>query len=190
MVFPSGVSTKTLYTHLLFPIRATCPGYLIHLDLITRTIIDQFTFWRTLEYTSGSIILPFSVGVSGSVTVTSLSMPSGRRQGQLWFYLYLHLDYSSCWVFGSPLVLSYLLLCLTSDLRLLAMLFWYTFCVKDPPYPRISRMLSPALSKLIILYEFPKVKNVLVSQFGLLALSSIIQTVSHMLTVVLRLHYR
>ena len=39
--FPSGFSTKTLYTPLLTPIRATCPAHLILLYLITRTIFGE-----------------------------------------------------------------------------------------------------------------------------------------------------
>ena len=38
--FPSGFSTKTPYTPLLSPIRATCFVYLILLDFITRTILN------------------------------------------------------------------------------------------------------------------------------------------------------
>ena len=44
-LLPSGFSTKTLYTPLSSPMRATCPAHLILLDFITRTILGEEYKW-------------------------------------------------------------------------------------------------------------------------------------------------
>jgi hypothetical protein len=47
-LFPAGFPTKTLYTPLLSPIRATCPTYLILLDFVTRTILgEEYRSWSS-----------------------------------------------------------------------------------------------------------------------------------------------
>ena len=40
-LFHSGFLTKTLYTPLLSPIRATCPAHFIFLEFVTRTILGE-----------------------------------------------------------------------------------------------------------------------------------------------------
>jgi hypothetical protein len=53
----SGFPTKTLYTPLVFPIRATCPAHLILLDFITCTILGEEYRFSAPHYAIFSIPL-------------------------------------------------------------------------------------------------------------------------------------
>ena len=74
-LLPSGFPTKTLYTPLSSPIRATCPAHLILLDFITRTILGE-------EYKSFSSSL---CSLLNSPVTSSLLGPNVLKHPQLPF---------------------------------------------------------------------------------------------------------
>ena len=56
-LFPTGLSTKTLYTTHLSPMRVTCTAHLIILDLITKKIFVRSTEYNAPRFVVFSILI-------------------------------------------------------------------------------------------------------------------------------------
>ena len=79
-LFPSGFPTKTLYTPLSSPIRATCPAHLILIDFITRTILGEeyksFSSVLYIHYIEVHTVLWFTIKGQGCVKLVTLNFPT------------------------------------------------------------------------------------------------------------------
>ena len=107
-LFPWGFPTKTLYTPLLSPIRATCPAHLILLKFINRTILGERyrSFRFSLRCFLHSPVTSFLLGaniflnnlfsnnlsLSSSLSVSDqVSHPPKQNKWQKWSSVYLNL---------------------------------------------------------------------------------------------------
>ena len=91
-LLPSGFPTKTLYTPLSSPIRATCPAHLIILDFITRTILGEeyksFSSSLCSLLHSSIVILLIKFGFLKQLFQILTVFPSSRgKEGKIPFHM-------------------------------------------------------------------------------------------------------